>query len=91
MIKPTIHMNGSSADVLVEGYAEASSAITTALEKLAAAAPNARDYYPQGDDAFEQARMEHFARLARLQSVRDELAELAEHVADENDKRRSRS
>lgn len=78
---PSIHLNGTSKQALLEGYLEAASAVFSAAEALSEAAPNARDYYPQGDNAFKQAQEEHNARLAKLNSVLVELQQLAEHVA----------
>jgi hypothetical protein len=82
MILPTIHMNGTSAAALLEGYCDAISAVHAALEALARAAPNGRDYYPQGPNACAQADGEHDARKRALVGVLDELQTLAEHVAD---------
>jgi hypothetical protein len=81
MMLPTIHMNGTSARALRWGYCEAISAIQTALEALACAAPNGRDYYPQGPDACVTANAEHDARKQALMKVLNELQVLAEHVA----------
>lgn len=82
MILPTIHMNGTSAVALLEGYCDAISAIHAALEALARTTPNGRDYYPQGPDACAQADGEHDARKRALIGVLNELQTLAEHVAD---------
>lgn len=79
MIKPTIHLNGSSAEDLTKGYLAAERALNEALEALAQAAPNARDYYVQGDDVFEKAREEHAARVAKLLVVKDEIHALGLH------------
>lgn len=46
------------------------------------ACPNGRDYYPQGADAFLQARAEHVARLDQLDAIRAQLDQLAKHCAD---------
>lgn len=83
MIKPTIHLNGTSANALLDQYTTAGDAVRLALEALGNAAPNGRDYYPQGPAAFEQARKEHDARTAKLREVLVDLGELAEHVADQ--------
>ncbi len=80
MIKPTIHMNGSGRDTLLDGYATAVRAVGIAIESLCDAAPNARDYYPQGDGAYAEARCEHKARVAKLRDVQDELLALARDV-----------
>jgi hypothetical protein len=82
MMLPTIHMNGTSARALLEGYCDAISAIHDALDALARAAPNGRDYYPQGPDTCALADAEHDARKRALVGVLDELQTLAEHVAD---------
>lgn len=87
IIAPTVHMNGSSPDHLAEAYAEAHNAIRIALERLAAASPNARDYYVQPGDAFGRASAEHRTRVQRIESVRAEIEALAENVMDQKDER----
>jgi hypothetical protein len=82
MMLPTIHMNGTSGRALLEGYCDAISAVHGALEALARAAPNGRDYYPQGPDACATADSEHDARKQALIGVLNELQVMAEHVAD---------
>jgi len=77
---PTIHLNGSSPNRLLEELMEAHHALAVARDMLAGAAPNARDYYPQGDDAFRRARTEHNARIAALVEVIGEIAEIAEAI-----------
>ncbi len=59
MLLPSIHLNGTSAEQLLEQACEAGNAVRAAIVALEAAGPNARDYYPQGDDAFTRARAEH--------------------------------
>ncbi len=82
MMFPTVHMNGTSARDLLEDVCKASSALQTALERMQAAAPNGRDYYPQGGTAFFAAQDEHYVRLQKVQGVRAELEQLAEYLAD---------
>lgn len=86
--KPTIHLNGTSAEALFASYADATNALREALRFLDEAAPNARDYYPQGDAAYRAAVTEHVSRVERLRDVLQELYELAEHVGDEMEARR---
>jgi hypothetical protein len=81
MITPTIHLNGTSRDELVRQYTAALDAIFAAIEAVNAMAPNGRDYYPQGDDAYSTARREHIARMAKLSDLYEEVSELAVHVA----------
>ena len=73
---PTIHLNGSGRDSLVNGWSAAWEAVGTAFEALKKTAPNGRDYYPQEPVALEKAVEEHRGRLQRLQAVQDELEEL---------------
>lgn len=80
MKTPTIHLNGTSRAALLESYCDAGAAVRQALDKLADAAPNGRDYYTQGGDAIGVAVAEHVDRLRRLESVLAELSELAEAV-----------
>ena len=74
---PTVHLNGTSRDALIEQLSDAQFGIRQAIELLGKAAPNGRDYYPQGDDAFRTAHAEHEARVARLAETARELEELA--------------
>ena len=80
MQKPLVHLNGTSKAALAEGYHNAATAITAALDKLIEAAPNARDYYPQGPDAYSVARREHDARCEALRAAHRDMLALYEHV-----------
>jgi hypothetical protein len=88
--KPTVHLNGTSPDALFEQLANVNGAIRKAISTLQEAAPHGRDYYPQGDNAINEATKEHLDRIARLRSVMSEIEELAEHVADARDARAAR-
>lgn len=81
MTKPIIHLNGSGKDNLLRQYTEALDAIATAQEKLQECLPHPRDYYvsPQAG-AYENARIEHLARLQMVETVRREIEDLAAHV-----------
>jgi hypothetical protein len=82
MMTPTIHSNGTSRQELVRQLEEACNAIRQAERALAEAAPNGRDYYPQGDDAIKAAQQQHFQRQDRLQSVRSELEIIWEKIQE---------
>lgn len=73
MIGPTVHNNGTSREELKLQLKNSYVAIRTAIKALQAGAPNGRDYYPQGPEAFSIAREEHVSRIARLEEVNDEL------------------
>ena len=68
-IVPTIHLNGTSGASLKAEYYAAYEAIDAAVEALAAATCNARDFYPQGADAYYKAREERAEAFDKLRQV----------------------
>lgn len=82
-IGPRVHYNGTPASVLLEGYVAAADAVREAMAAVNATAPNARDYYPLGADAFNQAHREHGDNLAALADVLSWLTAQAEYVSDQ--------
>ena len=89
MRTPTIHLNGTSGEVLYNLHCEAYDALRRAVQALDAAAPNGRDFYVQGDHAIGEAMREHSERVSRLVSVLRELDELRESIADARAERAS--
>jgi hypothetical protein len=88
MRKPSIHLNGTDAQSLFDGYRNAHKAIRAAQEALAQCAPNGRDYYMQeatpglGRDATGEAMSEHRARMAALEVIERDLEALGLHVME---------
>ena len=82
MIKPLIHMNGTSRRSLLEGYVKAKRAGVAFREALAECSPNGRDYYPLHDGALEEALEDQIERLQKVNSVIKQLDELIEHCYD---------
>lgn len=70
---PTIHDNGTPKAQLLLQIERAHTKLGDALKALAEMAPNARDYYPQGPDAFYAATDEHQARMEPLRKARADL------------------
>jgi superfamily I DNA/RNA helicase len=66
---PTIHLNGTGAKSLADEYRAVYQAIDRASDALAAATCNARDFYPQGPGAYEQARKEREEAFRKLKEV----------------------
>jgi hypothetical protein len=85
MIAPTIHLNGTGADRLLDATTAAMAAVDAAESAVHETQPNGRDYYPQGDGVYLAAIDEHRARMRALRKVRDELGALAENIADQRD------
>jgi len=82
-ITPTIHLNGTSKADLLEGYLDVLAAGRDLREALCKAAPNGRDYYPQGTQAYTDAAADHMARLKRLESIIKEIEQIATAVSDQ--------
>ena len=82
---PTLHMNGTSGADLLDQNTNAWEAVRAAIDALYAAAPNARDYYVKGPEAFSSAQRDHQTRLSTLTGVRDQLAALVEGIQDQID------
>ena len=81
MITPHVHLNGTGRAALELQLETAANALLAAIGALELAAPNARDYYPLGDDAYPKARDEHNARIGKLADVLHELQAIHETVA----------
>lgn len=73
---PTVHMNGTGAETLLEQTTEAARAVDEAIDKIRAAWPNGRDYYVQGDNALREAQAEWQARVDKLMGVKKELEQI---------------
>lgn len=81
MIFPTIHLNGTSKDHLLEAWEKAHAALTEAIKAMAEASPNARDYYPQGPGAFQQAIEQHMTHSTKLREAQKYLQQLCDEIA----------
>lgn len=80
MKTPTLHLNGTSREHLQDPINDAYSAGMAFLRALEAMSPNARDYYPQGPEAFGIAVREHEERYAAVKKVMAELVEMSEAI-----------
>lgn len=79
---PSIHMNGTSKEALLEAIEESYSAISGAMDKMRQCVPDGRDYYVQASEAYGVARDQHRDRCLKLQAVMDELQAIAEAIHD---------
>lgn len=87
MILPTIHLNGTGAKMLFADYRAAMDAIQDAQEAIRKIEFNARDYYPQGNEAWSAASQEMQDRRLALQRVHDDFLAICLHIQDEAGKR----
>lgn len=90
VIKPTVHLNGTSGKQLLKQNLDAIRAVDAAQNALAEAAPHRRDYYTQDGDGLLQAQVEHRRRMRKLEEIKSELWEIAKDIQDQNDKRERR-
>ena len=77
---PSIHMNGTSRSEIVESLLTSQRALMAAAETLYR--PNARDFYVQGETAFNEAQREFEARMSKLTEVRREIESMLEEVCE---------
>lgn len=87
MSHPTIHLNGTSIEVLYEQQIAVSHACRALLRALENAAPNGRDYYPQGDEAFRAATEQHMQHMRSVEALLQASYTRLEYLADERDRR----
>ncbi len=80
---PTIHLNGDTPERLMDDLLAAGKALRAAMKALQEAAPNSRNYYVQGPDAYGKAAKEHASRQQRVQEVYNEIVEMAEYISEQ--------
>lgn len=91
-VAPLLHMNGSSATDLLDGYREVLTRLRGAREALQRHGPNQRDYYAKsdGDTAWRTAQAEHTTRLQALDDIIDDIESMADHVDGQESTRLAR-
>lgn len=77
---PTVHLNGTSAKMLHEGYDAAVDAVLAAEDAMKRIEFNARDYYVEGPQKWEAAKIEFADMIENLQRVRMKLEHVVMHV-----------
>jgi hypothetical protein len=80
---PTVHLNGTGFTDLRDGYAAAYDAIDKAIDALAKAELNGRDFYPQGPDAYYQARKERDQAFDKLRAAHIYVGEVLAGICDQ--------
>ena len=82
MIRPTLNINGSSADDLIEPRRDASDALQAAIKALQQVTPNGRDYPGQPDQCVAD-RQAHYDRLAALMAIATEIMSEAIYIKEQ--------
>lgn len=84
MKAPLIHLNGTSGDRLVEVWRDATKAVRLAKEAVEGMDINQRDYYPLGDQHWQQARDRWVAVQKELTKLHQEFHHVLAEVARQN-------
>lgn len=79
---PSIHLNGTGRRMLTEDYTAAYHALQAAIRAFQSIEFNARDYYPQGADAFHRARTQRDIQLQHLSGVQHYLETHLAHLSE---------
>lgn len=82
MTLPTIHRNGTSREALLQSYQEAYSSLREAIVKFDNIEFSPRDYYPQGDAAWQDAVVNRDMVAGCLQTANLYLEEHVSHLFD---------
>ena len=77
---PTVHLNGTAAEDLHYQLDAAVNRLRAAQKAMVEAAPNGRDYYPQGQQMARIAMGAHERRCLDLNRMLAELEEQRDHV-----------
>lgn len=71
MIRPTLNINGTSADDLIQPRRDAYDALQAAIKALQQVTPNGRDY--AHNDQCVADRQAHYARIKAIHTIAAEL------------------
>lgn len=78
---PTVHLNGTSRQMLLEGYQNAWESLQAAIEALAKVEFHPRDYYIHPEqDAFLEARKQRDQQFNDLRKIQQEIYAVIEHL-----------
>lgn len=77
---PLIHLNGTGIETLQEGYAEAADRLRDFIKRWGRIEFNARDYYPNGPDAWPKAIEAREAISAKIAEIEDYIDLHREHL-----------
>jgi hypothetical protein len=80
---PTVHLNGTDRETLLCQANTAVRLLGAARQALLDAAPNARDFYVRGPDAFAPAQRAHRERMERIEGLIVEMADIALGIAEQ--------
>ena len=88
LVLPTIHLNGTGAKMLAEGYEQAERKLSDFIDAFCNIEFNARDYYPQGPEAYEAARDRRYEIFKHIKVIKDYIIAHQIHIDDNTPKPR---
>ena len=80
MILPTIHMNGNSRGALLSQYQDVRNPLVGAFDAMKQIQFHPRDYYVQGDEAFNAAYKERSEVYTDLRKIIDYFETHVNHI-----------
>lgn len=83
---PTLHLNGSGYQNLMDDYREMYQSLTLAIRAIQAHGPNQRDYYIT-PGAWEKVRAEHALRLDTLNVMRADILLITNDIQEQHNER----
>lgn len=78
---PQINLNGTNGNELLQENMDAYAAVNNAIDYLSKVTVHGRDYQTLSGGAYYAARQEHLGRIAKLESVRADLAAIAAEIS----------
>lgn len=83
-IFPTVHLNGTSQEELLNQLVEAMNGIREADQKLSDSQPNGRDYIQPTTFTFKEAQEQHKRWRDMLKTILDEIYAVSEKVSEQS-------
>ena len=78
---PVVRTGEHNSCSMWKPYRSAASHLTAAMDTLRKTLPDLEDY-PQGEEVYARAVIEHVRRISKLQALHDEMMELLIHIHD---------
>lgn len=82
-VRPTVHLNGTGQEELIQQQISVMDACTSLLQALRAANPHGRDYYPHGEDALQAAAAANDEVKREVQAIYDWAFQAAHYIAEQ--------
>lgn len=81
LIAPTLNLNGTSPEALLDQLHTAATAMNKAITAFAEATPHGRDFITAPSGALDAAREAHSRRMLAMRAIHSELMKVAADVA----------